>query len=135
MPAAIIEALIALKIPPQTPVLDLPSCSRNMLRILAVETISTAESIPPESDSVLQGISFSALLILLLAATLRKRSRPSTAVTMQQENLNSQEKEKDEDHRELEEQLRQISVEGSHRLNTKFIWIVAQKTIFPIDKA
>ncbi len=134
MPDAVVKALLTLQIPPQIPILDLPSCSRNVLRILAIETISTAKSTPPELESAKQDIHFGALLILLHAATMRKQSGPSTAVTLQQEELDTQESEQGKDYGRLEEQLRELSVAGSHRLSTNFTWIVAQKTTFAIDQ-
>ena len=134
MPETIVKALLTLQIPPQIPILDLPSCSRNVLRILAIETISTAKTTPPELESAQQDISFDALLILLHATTIRKQSGPSTVVTVQQEELDAQETEQGKDYRGLEKQLRELSVEGSHRLNIKFTWIVAQKTTFPVDQ-
>ncbi len=134
MPDTIVKALLGLQIPPQIPLLDLPSCSRNVLRILAIETISTAKAKPPKLESVQQDLSFEALLILLHAATARKQSGPSTAVTVQQEELYAQEREQEKDYRGLEKQLRELSVEGTHRLDTKFTWVVAQKTTFPVDQ-
>ena len=134
MPDTIVKALLSLQIAPQIPILDLPSCSRNVLRILAIETVSTAKSTPPELESTKQDISFGALLILLHAATIRKQSGPPTAVTLQQKELDIRERGQGEDYRRLEEQLRQLSVKGSHRLYTKFTWIVAQRTEFAIDQ-
>ena len=120
MPDAIVKALLALQIPPQIPILDLPSCSRKVLRILAIETISTAKMLPPEPESAKQDICFGSLLILLDAAAMRKQSGPSTAVTLQQEELDTQDREQGKDYRRLEEQLRELSVARSHRLSTKF---------------
>ena len=131
MPDAIVKALLTLQIPPQIPILDLPNCSRNVLRILAIETISTAKTASPELESAKQEISFGALLILLHAATMRKQSAPSTAVTSQQEEQDAQE---GNDYRRLESQLKELSVAASHRLSTQFTWIVAQKTTFAIDQ-
>ena len=115
MPEAIVRALRALTLPSQIPILDLPSCSRKVLRIIAIETISTAKkSTTPELESAKQDISFGELLILLHAATLRKQSG--------------------KEYGRLEERLRKLSVTGSHRLDTKFTWIVAQKTTFVVDQ-
>ena len=134
MPDAILKALLTLQIPSRIPILDLPNCSRNVLRVLAIETISTAKSTPPELESIKQDIHFGALLILLHAATIRKQSGPSTGVTSQQEELDAQERGQGRDYRILEDQLRELSVAGSHRLSTMFTWIVAQKTTFAINQ-
>ena len=134
MPDAIVKAILTLQIPAQIPILALPSCSRNVLRILALETISLANRTPPELESAKQDVCFGALLILLHVATMRKQSGPTTAVTLQQEGSDVQEREEGRDYQRLEEQLRELSVTGSHRLNTKFTWIVAQKTSFAVDQ-
>ena len=130
IPDTIIKALLTLQIPHRFPILDLPSCSRNIFRILAIETVSTAKSTPPELESAKQDVCFGALLILLHAATMHEQSEPSTSVTLQQEDLDTRERDQEEDYGRLEGQLRELSVKGSHRLSTKFTWIVAQKTTF-----
>lgn len=137
MSDTIIKALLTLQLPPQIPILDLPSCSRNVLRILTIETVSTAKATPPELESAKQDIHFGALLILLHAATIRKlQSEPSTAVSLQQQEESDTTRERGgqgkDDYGRLEEQLRELSVTGSHRLSTQFTWIVAQKTTFAI---
>ena len=133
MPDAIVKALLSLQLPPQIPILDLPYCLRNVFRILAIETVSTAKSTPPDLENAKQDTPFGALLILLHAATMRKHSGPSRAVTLQPEELDTQEREQGKDYKTLEEQLRELGVTGSHRLSTKFTWIVAQKSTFTMD--
>ena len=134
MPDTILKALLTLQIQSRTSTLDLPNSSSYVFRIVATETVSTATATPPELRSTQQDLSYDTLLILLHAAIVREQPIPSSAKNVRQTRLNAHKTEQGTDCRDLEAQLRELSVNGSHQLHTNFTWIVAQKATFLIDQ-
>ena len=88
MPSTIIKALRALSLPSEIPLLEILGCSRDIFRIMNLETISSTEVTPAELEAAQQGLLFNVLLILLHAGTLRKQTElASTRMAEEQERL------------------------------------------------
>lgn len=135
MPSTIIKAVLALSLPTEIPLSTLPVGSKGILRLLTVQTLSTENATPPELEDAGQDLIFDVLLILLRSRAVRKQSlgmssETASVLKTQSHYTHNVEGIEEQDPVRIEEVLKQLRATGSHRLNTKFTWIVAQKIEF-----